>query len=501
MNKHFVIVGGGTAGWMTAMIMAKAWSDKKIRVSLVESASVGTIGVGEGSTPALQKFFEQMDIPESEWMPACNATYKCGITFDNWSTKAGFTQYFHPFPSVLDSHTLPVFIRNAQARLTGQDVDANPDRFFLSSRLAQQHLAPKAHYNFPFDLQYGYHFDAALLGAFLRTKALQLGVIHRQSHVHDVALKEDGDIDSLLIDGGEKLSADFFVDCSGFSGLLLQQTLRTAFVSYGQQLFNDAAVALPSTIEQQIPSQTRSTALTHGWAWKIPLVNRFGNGYVYSSSFCTADQAEKELREHLGLLDADTPARHLKMKVGRVEKSWHRNCLAVGLAQGFIEPLEATALFLVQQTAALFVKLYNQGKWTTQYQAEFNQQINAQFDGTRDYVVTHYKTSSRKDSEYWRANTADPNNVSDSLRDIYRTWMSGGDLAAELHRQNATKYYPVMSWYCLFAGMGIFPESGVAKATTKQPDLRQIDKFLSRCLMNFDDHRQVLNALSKGGTH
>ena len=420
MINDILILGGGSAGWMTAMIMVRAWAKKNIRITLLESAEVGTIGVGEGSTPALKNFFDKMGIAEAEWMPECNATYKCGITFADWSTRPGFNKYYHPFPSVVDSHTLPIFIHQAQQRLAGMDVDAHPNRFFLSHHLAEKSLAPKAHYHFPFDTQYGYHFDAALLGRFLRKKAMEMGVVHRELHVKDVIQDDAGNLQQLVADTGEIVTADFFVDASGFSGLLIQKTLQIPFVSYSQQLFNDAAVAIPSVITEKIPTQTRATALRHGWAWQIPLTNRFGNGYVYSSAFCSADDAERELREHLGLSDNDIPVRHLKMKVGRVTQHWHKNCLAVGLAQGFIEPLEATALFLIQQTVAIFVELFQQGDFTDRLQHVFNERINNQFDGTRDYIVTHYKTSSRQDTEYWRANTANPDDVSDSLRDLYR---------------------------------------------------------------------------------
>jgi 2-polyprenyl-6-methoxyphenol hydroxylase-like FAD-dependent oxidoreductase len=499
MVKEIIIVGGGSAGWMAAIIMAKAWVNHSIRITLIESADVGIIGVGEGSTPALKSFFDQTGIPEAEWMPECNATYKCGITFANWSTRAGFEHYYHPFPSAVDNHTLPLFIHNAQQRLAGVDVHAHPNRFFLSQRLAERSLAPKAHHNFPFETQYGYHFDAVLLGKFLRRKAMSMGVIHRECHVQDVVLDQQGNIEHLVTSEGEVLRADFFVDASGFNGLLIQKALQTPFVSYSSQLFNDAAVALPSDITEKIPTQTFSTALKHGWAWKIPLTNRYGNGYVYSSTFCSADQAEQELREHLELLEADVPVRHLKMKVGRVEQHWNSNCLAVGLAQGFIEPLEATALFLIQQTVAIFVEMFERGDFTMRHQAAFNQRINQQFDGTRDYILTHYKTSSRTDTDYWRANTAGYHQVSDSLRELYQCWMTGGDLGAEVRRQDIGKYYPVTSWYCIFAGMGLFADPKNLRSPTiaeHRHDLKQLDDFLARCALNYDDHREVLRRMA-----
>ncbi|HSC67279.1 MAG TPA: FAD-dependent oxidoreductase, partial [Cellvibrio sp.] len=289
--KKIVIVGGGTAGWMSALVMAREWINQGIDIHLLESPEVGIIGVGEGSTPALKAFFDALGIAEAEWMPECNATYKCGIRFENWSGRPGCDSYFHPFPSALDRQTLPIFMHNVQARLRGADLYTHPDRFFISPRLAQQCLAPLAPENFPFDVHYGYHFDAVLLGQFLRKKAIARGVGHSYGHVSEVRQQESGDIASLVTDKGEVIGADFFVDCTGFASLLLQKTLQVPFVSYRNNLFNDAAVAMPTDIGEKIPSETVSTALKHGWAWKIPLTNRYGNGYVYSSAFCSADQA------------------------------------------------------------------------------------------------------------------------------------------------------------------------------------------------------------------
>jgi tryptophan 6-halogenase len=496
--KKIVIVGGGTAGWMSAMIMAKAWISKGFTIQVLESPDVGIIGVGEGSTPTLKTFFDNMDIAESEWMPECNATYKCGIAFDGWSTKPGFESYFHPFSSFIDKHTLSGFMRNVQGRLRGLKLETQPDKFFLTAQLAAHNLAPKPHHNFPFGVFYGYHFDAVLLGVFLRKKAIERGVQHYVCHVQDVQLNAQGEIAALVTKDDEVIAGDFFVDCTGFTSLLLQKTLQTPFKSFANNLFNDAAVALPSEISSTIPSYTLSTALKNGWAWKIPLTNRFGNGYVYSSQFCSAQEAEHELRAHLGLLEADVPVRHLKMIVGQVEQHWNKNCLAVGLSQGFIEPLEATALYLVQQTAEIFVEGYEKGNFSNQHCAAFNQRIGEYFEGIRDYIVTHYKTSSRTDTEYWRANTADQTAVSDAMKLLYSAWMSGKDLADEIHRLRIGQYYPAPSWYCILAGMGIFPSPDRLREPLPEElgeNMQNMDDFLARCRLNFDDHRQALDAM------
>ncbi len=248
----------------------------------------------------------------------------------------------------------------------------------------------------------------------------------------------------MLTDAGETITGDFFIDCSGFAGLLIQQALKTPFVKYAENLFNDAAVAMPTPVGDEIPPLTISKALKNGWAWKIPLTERYGNGYVYSSAFCSADEAERELREELGALDSPTEARHLKMKVGRVTKHWNRNCLAVGLSQGFIEPLEATALMFIQRTISNFVDFLEAGDIGEKAQSDFNDWANELFEGTRDYIVTHYKTNTRGDTDYWRANAAN-RNLSAPLQELLRMWMSGKSIIADIKQRKIGKGYPVFS--------------------------------------------------------
>jgi 2-polyprenyl-6-methoxyphenol hydroxylase-like FAD-dependent oxidoreductase len=492
--RRIVIVGGGTAGWMTALIFARACIDRGVEITLLESPTVGIIGVGEGSTPWLRGFFDSLGIEEAEWMPACSATYKCGISFDGWSTKRGFERYFHPFASMLDNLTLRQFVHNVDARVNGADLHAHPDRFFIAARLAADHRAPKAPESFPFDIWHGYHFDAVLLGQFLHKKALERGVRYVSCHVTQANLAPDGSIASVSTREGQTIGADLFVDCSGFSGLLIEKALHTPYVSFSNNLFNDAAVALPTPLGESLPCETVSSALRHGWAWKIPLTNRFGNGYVYSSGFCTADEAETELRRHLGLLDADVPARHLKMRIGRVTRHWNRNCLANGLAQGFIEPLEATALLFIQQTATTFVEFLDKGDLGEEAHQRFNERVNAHFEGTRDYIVTHYKTNTREDTEYWRANAANMN-LSEELKQLYALWMSGKGIAAAVSQQALGKGYPVFSWYSIMAGMGIFPELEALRAPNAREGIypmAEIDDLIGRSSGNYPDHRETL---------
>jgi hypothetical protein len=498
--KEIVIVGGGSAGWMSAMILADTMAKKGVTITVLESPTVGVIGVGEGSTPALKRFFDSLHIAESEWMPECNATFKSGISFDGWSTKPGFTSYFHQFSTMVDKLTQPVFISNVHARLQGVDVHARPNDYFLSHTLLEGKLAPLASENFPFTANYGYHFDAALLGKFLQKKARERGVRYQVCHVTHASQDAHGNIAAVHTAEGDQIHADLFVDCSGFSALLIDKTLKTPFVSYANVLFNDAAVAMPTPLSGPIAPQTVSTAMKYGWAWQIPLTNRYGNGYVYSTRYCDADQAETELRHKLGMLDGATPARHLTMKIGRVEQHWNKNCVAVGLSQGFLEPLEATALYLTQITVALFALFLDKGDYSEQARSAYNGEVNGFFDGHRDYIVAHFKTNSRTDTAFWRDNATELDGMSDSLNNIFGTWLQAGDLSAELVRQDLERYYPVGSWYALMAGMGLFPAARRAAADEARMHAEQraqMKEFLRCCALNFRDHKLVLDEMAR----
>lgn len=496
---RFVILGGGTAGWMAACMVAHRWGPDEASVTLVETPEIGIIGVGEGSTPQLKYFFDELGITEHAWMPRCNATYKNGIRFRGWSDRRGHESYFHPFATALDQHTMPAFFFNTRARRTGRDVWAHPDRFFVSARLADERLGPIPAENFPFDVSYGYHFDAHLVGEFLREHATQmLGVVHLSRRIRSVERSADGDLAALIDEAGEAISGDFFIDASGFRSALLQDALEEPFESFAGNLFNDAAVAMPSARDAGATAcETGATAMENGWAWRIPLTNRTGNGYVYASSLLDADAAETELRAHLGLLDADVPARHLKMKVGQVRRSWVRNCLAVGLAQGFIEPLEATALHIVHTTLAGFVEAYGDGQFGNAGAASFNASIHARYEGIRDYIVAHYRMNQRGTGEYWRANAANQV-LSDNLKAVMTCWFQGGELDAEVARLGIDRYYAPLSWHCLFAGYGQFPDDARMRppeADLQLADMDKLDRFVAACARNFAPHDELLARL------
>ena len=496
--RHILVVGGGTAGWMTAALMAKTWIPRGHKVTLLESRDIGIIGVGEGSTPKMRRFFDDLGVPEQEWMPACNATYKCGIRFPDWATRKGFRSYYHPFFSQDDDQTIRAFFQNVTLRNKNFDVHGHPDAFFISNALAKHQRAPVPLAGTQYSTDYAYHFDAGLIGEFLGSYAKDRGVDHVIDTVTTVEQLENGDIASVETEQHGTIAADFFIDCTGFAGVLINKTLEVPFQSYSDILFNDRAVAMPTPHDEEgLPSQTVSRALKYGWMWKIPLTNRYGNGYVYSSQFVSEDDAEKELREHLGLLDHDVEARHLKMRVGRTTQCWSHNCLAVGLSQGFIEPLEATALMIVQDTVETFMQRYEQGGYSERFRADVNDKVNAIFDGVRNYVFMHYKLNTRDDTDYWRANR-DNGNVSDDVARILGVWDKGGDLLAELREQAMRLVYSPTSWYCILAGMGRFPRKPRKPKRNHQVyDPKEALAYCEAMVEKFPDHRASVESMGE----
>ena len=487
-QSELLVVGGGTAGWMTAALLNKQLADKGFQITVVESPDIGIIGVGEGSTPQLKTFFDTLGIAESEWMLASQATFKNGIRFNNWTHNKQKNSYFHPFPSLTDRETAKAFLINCHQHRHGKVSCAHPDPYFLAALLAETGKSPKTIHGQPqLPLNYAYHFDSALMGEFIKKFAIANGVSHRSATVKSVKLHKNGAIQSVEISNGEKLFADIFFDCTGFRSLLMQQALSEPFFSFADNLFNNAAIALPSKTDNDFKAQTTSTALSNGWAWHIPLRHRTGNGYVFSTDYCSFDEAETELRTQLGLLEDPTESRHIHMKVGRCRNTWVKNCVAIGLSQGFIEPLEATALHIVQETVQNFIGAFSAGNFSDQHSQQFNQVINARIDGIRDYIVCHYHASNRNDSQYWQDNT---NNLhrSDSLNALLDVWQSGGDLTTEINRQQIGQYYPAVSWHCLFAGYERFQGQSIST----QAD-QNIQAHLDKLANLFLDHRDVLS--------
>lgn len=489
--KEILIIGGGTAGWISALFIAKNWIKSGTNITVIDSEDIGIIGVGEGSTVAMKHFFDKMQIPENEWMDECQATYKAGICFPNWTNNAEYKSYFHPFFSKYDRKTGDAFMKNADIRRQGYNLSVQPEDFFLAAVLGRDFKSPSdpAHLGNNV-VDYAYHFDSMLVGKFLRKKAIALGVKHINGTVEEVNLHSDGSVTSVVCKEHGTLSAELFIDCTGFRSLLIEKSLKVPFYSYGNTLLNDRAVAMPTYNEdlENLPPFTESRGLSCGWRWRIPLTNRYGNGYVYSSAHLTEQEAEDELRKSLGDKAKDSPANHLKMRVGRTEKHVSKNCLAVGLSQGFIEPLEASALQLVFLTLGKFVNDINESAFDEE---KYNAYVNGYFDGTLDYIATHYKINSRDNNQYWR-DAREGIKISPFVNELLHKWKAGDNIIETLSEGWEHPPYVISSWYCLLAGKGYFPKATKRIEAKYVFDANKARNYLNSIAIKFPQHNELL---------
>ncbi|MET0236206.1 MAG: tryptophan halogenase family protein [Kibdelosporangium sp.] len=436
MPRRVVVVGGGTAGWMTASYLRAAFGDG-IQITLVESKNVSTIGVGEATFSTVRHFFEYLGLAEHEWMPECSATYKLAIRFENWHKQG--EHFYHPFERtrVVDGFPLtdwwlqlkPSERFDQDCFLIASLCDAKKSPRFLdgtlfdqeyvdSEEMARTTLAEQTA-QFP----YAYHFDATLLAAFLSKFATQRGVKHIQDDVLDVALTEQGDISHVVTREHGELHGDLFVDCTGFRSLLLNKALGEPFESFQDTLPNDSAVALrvPTDMAARgIRPCTTATAQDAGWIWTIPLYGRIGTGYVYASDYCTPEQAERALREFVGPEAEGLDANHIKMRIGRSKRAWVRNCVAIGLSNGFVEPLESTGIFFIQNGIEQLVKHFPDGVRDEQLRRGYNQHVANMIDGVREFLVLHYYGAARDDNQYWK--DAKTRRMPDGLAERLEAW-------------------------------------------------------------------------------
>lgn len=493
-QQHIVIVGGGTSGWMAANMLATQLPQPNWHISVIESAGIPSVGVGEGSTPFFKQFFDQLGIDESTWMPACHATYKTGISFPGWLGKGPSDRYFHPFYNEADSQQVPVFFGECAARLKGFEIDAHPNDYFIASHLFEQGRAPVTG---PYPIDYGYHFDAALLSDFLKQHAIGLGVCHIEDVVQGVEHHVNGDILSVITQGHGKITGEWFIDCSGFKRLLIQGAMRQRFVSFHDALLCDAAVAFPvtRTADQTIQSATVSEAIAQGWVWNIPLTHRTGSGLVYSRDWLSDDQALVALSQYHQL---DEPPEHkcLKWQPGRVENTWQGNCVAIGLSQGFLEPLEAPMLNITQQSVELLIEqLLKVAQGNPVDIDSFNARVVAMFEGTRDYIQAHYLLNQRQDHIFWRE-AKSKLTVSEGLSALLHHWDKGLNLDTVLRSYPHLQFYLKTSWYCLLAGLNRFPTPSRALPGHSKAILQLAKTRAAKDMSQFPEHGSYLDAMA-----
>jgi tryptophan 7-halogenase len=447
--RDIAIVGGGTAGWMAAAILARRLKPGSGALRVIESPEIGIIGVGEATIPPIRLFNKALGIDEDEFLRKTQGTLKLGIEFQDWM-KPGHA-YFHPF-GVYGTNPEQVSIHQDWLRLRELGDAAGFEGFSLNTMAAGLGRIPDGGEDDPLSpvFAYAFHFDASLYAEYLRGYAMGRGVTRIERKIVDVELRaEDGFIRALRLDDGQRIEADLFIDCSGFRGLLIEQALKTGYEDWTHWLPCDRAVAVPCQSSGALTPFTRSTAREAGWQWRIPLQHRIGNGYVYCSRFISDDDARRTLMANLDGAALAEP-RVLRFATGRRKKFWNKNCIALGLASGFLEPLESTSIHLIQSGITQLAAIFPDRTFDSHDADEYNRLQIGEMDKVRDFIILHYKATTREDSELWKyCATMD---VPESLTYRMELFRSSGRVAYESH-----ELFVEPSWLSVFIGQGIWP--------------------------------------------
>jgi tryptophan halogenase len=488
--EKVVVAGGGTAGWMAAAAISKLMG-KNLEIVLVESESIGTIGVGEATIPTMVFFNRLLGIDEADFIREVQGTYKLGIQFENWGGLG--ERYIHAF-GVTGKDCWACGFQHFWLRGKALGVSADFGDYCLERAAAEAEKFAHLPNN---GLNYAFHIDASLYARYLRKLAEAHGVRREEGKIASVDLASDtGYIESVTLDSGQRIEGDFFIDCTGMRALLIEQALHAGYESWSQWLPCDSAVAIQTeSVTQPLP-YTRSIAREAGWQWRIPLQHRVGNGIVYCSRYLSQEDAEQTL---LGNIEGQTLTKplHIKFSPGRRRKQWYRNCLAVGLSSGFLEPLESTSIHLIQQNIVRFLRMFPERGIRQSEVDEFNRQADFDVERIRDFIILHYKATSRSDSAFWRQCSS--MEIPESLAHRIEIFQETGHVfreAAELFDD---------SWQQVMLGQGLVPQRYHALVDTMSEQeltafLRQIKEQVDRTVQGLPSHADYLASLSPGST-
>ncbi|MFT4074420.1 MAG: tryptophan 7-halogenase [Asticcacaulis sp.] len=448
--RRIVILGGGTAGWMLAASLTRAFKPQYATVRLIESGDISIVGVGESTLPQVRDFNEFLGLDEAEFMRETNATFKLAIEFRDWAREGDC--YFHPFG--VHGHAIQgIPFLHCWLRAKAHGHHFNIDDFSypsVASREQKFEFPSKDMSSIRSTYSYAYHFDAYLYAAYLRRWSEKRGLKRTEGTVVDVNLRaEDGFIQSLTLASGEVIEGDLFIDCSGFRGVLINQALKMEWEDWQTWLPCDRAWALSNDLDADSTATTRCTAREAGWQWRIPLQKRIGAGYVFSSRFTTEERAREVL---LGNLDgpAQGEPRLIRFQSGRRKKSWHKNCIALGLASGFLEPLESTSIYMSQIAVNFLMSLFPGQPINPVLAEEYNRLVDIEYTRVRDFLILHYHASGNRDGELWRH--VQTMQLPDSLLDKLEIFKRRG----HIHRYRDGLFSPA-SWTAIYTGQRISP--------------------------------------------
>lgn len=502
-RKNIVIVGGGTAGWMTAAFLSRILATQLpggVQITLIESEEIGIIGVGEGTFPTVRNTLAAIGIDEKHFMRAAQATFKQGISFVDWQTKD--SAYFHPFsaPHNLNgAELLPYWLLGC----------AEPGRSFCEATAVQEQIvaarkAPKrlADPDYQGPLTYAYHFDAPRLAALLRDVAKDLGVKHLLGTVQGVEMTDSGDIAAVLSAEHGRLTADLFIDCSGFRAELIGKAMGSPFKSVADTLFTDRVVTIQVPNErpdEPLASATISTAHEAGWTWDIGLEARRGVGYVYSSSHTSDERAEEVLRAYIGPRAKDLSSRQLKFATGYREKQWIGNCVAVGLSGGFFEPLESTGIMLIEVAAHMISEFFPWDGAMKPAADQFNRLMANRCDKITDFLKLHY-TLSKRDEPFWRDN-ASSSTIPDSLAEKLEMWRFRTPSRFDFVGDYET-FLPI-SYHAVLYGMGFVTDLEAASASYRakkaaRARFAEIANMVPQAMAALPSHRELISQIHHG---
>jgi hypothetical protein len=492
--RSVVVLGGGTAGWMTASYLGKALQDT-VKITVLEAPTIPRIGVGEATVPNLQRaFFDYLGLEEDEWMRECNAGFKMAVKFINWRTagdgipnarqlNGAPDRFYHPFGLLPDHDNVPLSHYWHYARLRGECEDPYDYACFKEPPLMDANLAPRLRDGRP-ATRYAWHFDAHLVADFLCRFATQRqGVIHIQDEMQEVCFDEKGFIRALKTKAGLTIEGDLFVDCSGFRSLLINQALGEPFIDMSDHLLCDSAVATAVPNDDArlgVEPYTSAIAMNAGWTWKIPMLGRFGTGYVYSSRFTGKDQATEEFCRLWDLDPAETRLNHVRFRVGRNRRAWVKNCVGIGLSSCFLEPLESTGIYFIYAAIYQLVKHFPNLGFNQTLIDRFNREIELMFDDTRDFIQAHFYFAQRTDTPFWRANKE--LHLTDNIKEKVAMYKAGlpvnppvtdestyyGNFDAEFRN-----FWTNGSYYCIFTGMNLLPDQPLPAIMYKPESVKQ----------------------------
>lgn len=478
-----VIAGGGTAGWMAAASMSKLLG-KKFNITLIESDEIGTVGVGEAAIPTLTAFHRLLGIDEQAFMKATHATFKLGINFENW--QHGDDEYMHGFGRVGKDCWAGEF-QHFWLHGKQHNIDYAFDSYCpeIQAAKAEKFALSKG------GLNYSYHLDATLYAKFLREFSEKLGVTRIEGKITEVNKNsKTGDIESIALENGKLIEGQLFIDCTGFAGLLIEKALHTGYEDWSHWLPNDSAVAVQTkSVSAPLP-YTRSIAHDSGWQWQIPLQHRVGNGLVFCSKYLSDDDAKDLLLKNINGEPLTQP-RVIKFKTGRRRKGWNKNCVALGLSSGFLEPLESTSIHLIMSGVLRLIRLFPFQGISPAAVNEYNLQLTSELEHIRDFIIMHYHATKREDSPFWQycKNMEVPESLKqriDLFKETGRIFTNDGEL------------FRVDSWAQVMLGQGVYPEQyhqipAIMKQHELDKFLHDIRQTISNAVNNLPSHQEFLD--------